>query len=99
MSTTNQVVDLFAQRLLAADDKHAAGDWVLRQVNRMKHKAGSRPISFEEKKNIVELVGRRVTGQVKADGADSAPYTAVINYILENLDSEEADESAQAESA
>lgn len=88
MSTTDQVVQLFSERLMAAEDKQVGGDWVLRQINRMRHKTGNRPISFEEKKQIVELVGRKVTGQARAEGADSAHYAAMINYILENLDDE-----------
>ncbi len=99
MSTTDQVVHLFSERLMAAEDKQVGGEWVLRRVNNMKHKGDSRPITFEEKKKIVELVGRKVTAQARADGADSASYTAVINYILENLDGDGAEGRRQSESA
>lgn len=86
MSTTQQVADLFAERLLLADDKQQATNQILRQMGKMKHKTNSQPISFEEKKRIVELVARRVTSQAKTDGADAAPYLAMINYMLENMD-------------
>ncbi len=91
MSTTDQVVQLFADRLAAAEDKQAAGEWVSRQINRMKHKDGNRPISFEEKTKIVELVGIRVTDQARSEGVDSAPLAGAINYILQNLDEDESD--------
>ena len=88
MPTTDQVVHLMSDRLIAAEDKQIARDWVLRQINRMRHKAGRRPISFEEKKKIVELLATRVTGQARSEGLDSAPYATMINYILENLENE-----------
>ncbi len=86
MSTTQQWVDMFAERLLTAEDKQAATDRILRQMGKMKRKANSQPISFEEKAKIVELVARKVTSQAKSKGVDPAPYVAMINYMLANMD-------------
>lgn len=89
MSTTQQWVDLFAERLLTAEDKQQATDHILQQMNKMKRKANSEPISFEEKARLVELVARKVTSQAKSNGVDPAPYIAMINYMLENIDGKE----------
>ncbi len=88
MSTTQQVADLFAERLLSAEDKQQATRRILQQMGKMRHKTSSQPISFDEKKRIVELVARKVTSQARSDGTDPAPYLAMINYMLENMDGE-----------
>ncbi len=90
MSTTQQWVDSFAERLLSAEDKQQAANQILGQIQKMKRKGNSQPISFDEKAHMVELVARKVTSQAKDSGADSAPYIAVINYMLENLDNKQA---------
>jgi hypothetical protein len=89
MSTTQQWVDLFAERLLTAEDKQKAADRILHQMGKMKRKANSQPISFEEKTKMVELVARKVTSEAKSKGVDRAPYVAMINYMLANLDGKE----------
>ncbi len=89
MSTTQQWVDQFAERLLSAEDKQKATDRILHQMSKMKRKANSQPISFEEKAKIVELVARKVTSEAKSKGVDPAPYVAMINYMLANLDGKE----------
>jgi len=89
MSTTQQWVNLFAERLLSADDKRQATDRILHQMSKMKRKANSQPISYDEKARIVELVARQVTSQARSHGDDTAPYVAMINYMLANLDRHE----------
>ena len=89
MSTTQEVIDLFAERLWSAEDKEAAADRILQRMSKMKHKGDSQPISFQQKKRLIELLGRKVIDQAKSTGTDSMPYLATINYMLQNIGGEE----------